>query len=358
MTNRKSSSKEHAVDAARKRIKSNRLESSNIQDIARSVIAGHREDLAKAITLIESELASDRPLAQRLLSEIKTLTQSSEENKTVRIGITGIPGVGKSTFIERMGIDLINEGHRVAVLAVDPSSRRTRGSILGDKTRMDELAVHRKAFVRPSPASDALGGVARATMEAILLCEAAGFDRIIIETVGVGQSEIAVRDMVDVFILLLIEGAGDDVQGIKRGIVEMADLIIVHKADGKRIDACETTAQSYRNALHLFPTPDGGEVVDVMTASSLENKGHKEVRTKINHIIAVWKSNGWWLTQRTHQRSDRMTSHASELLFLKQLNTPSSAKQWQALKDDVINGTRSAFSAAWDWVHRGEDKND
>ena len=358
MTNRKSSSKEHAVDAARKRIKSNRLESSNIQDIARSVIAGHREDLAKAITLIESELASDRPLAQRLLSEIKTLTQSSEENKTVRIGITGIPGVGKSTFIERMGIDLINEGHRVAVLAVDPSSRRTRGSILGDKTRMDELAVHGKAFVRPSPASDALGGVARATMEAILLCEAAGFDRIIIETVGVGQSEIAVRDMVDIFILLLIEGAGDDVQGIKRGIVEMADLIIVHKADGKRIDACETTAQSYRNALHLFPTPDGGEVVDVMTASSLENKGHKEVRTKINHIIAVWKSNGWWLTQRTHQRSDRMTSHASELLFLKQLNTPSSAKQWQALKDDVINGTRSAFSAAWDWVHRGEDKND
>ena len=358
MTNRKSSSKEHAVDAARKRIKSNRLESSNIQDIARSVIAGHREDLAKAITLIESELASDRPLAQRLLSEIKTLTQSSEENKTVRIGITGIPGVGKSTFIERMGIDLINEGHRVAVLAVDPSSRRTRGSILGDKTRMDELAVHGKAFVRPSPASDALGGVARATMEAILLCEAAGFDRIIIETVGVGQSEIAVRDMVDVFILLLIEGAGDDVQGIKRGIVEMADLIIVHKADGKRIDACETTAQSYRNALHLFPTPDGGEVVDVMTASSLENKGHKEVRTKINHIIAVWKSNGWWLTQRTHQRSDRMTSHASELLFLKQLNTPSSAKQWLALKDDVINGTRSAFSAAWDWVHRGEDKND
>lgn len=358
MTNRKSSSKEHAVDAARKRIKSNRLESSNIQDIARSVIAGHREHLAKAITLIESELASDRPLAQRLLSEIKTLTQSSEENKTVRIGITGIPGVGKSTFIERMGIDLINEGHRVAVLAVDPSSRRTRGSILGDKTRMDELAVHGKAFVRPSPASDALGGVARATMEAILLCEAAGFDRIIIETVGVGQSEIAVRDMVDVFILLLIEGAGDDVQGIKRGIVEMADLIIVHKADGKRIDACETTAQSYRNALHLFPTPDGGEVVDVMTASSLENKGHKEVRTKINHIIAVWKSNGWWLTQRTHQRSDRMTSHASELLLLKQLNTPSSAKQWQALKDDVINGTRSAFSAAWDWVHRGEDKND
>ena len=358
MTNRKSSSKEHAVDAARKRIKSNRLESSNIQDIARSVIAGHREDLAKAITLIESELASDRPLAQRLLSEIKTLTQSSEENKTVRIGITGIPGVGKSTFIERMGIDLINEGHRVAVLAVDPSSRRTRGSILGDKTRMDELAVHGKAFVRPSPASDALGGVARATMEAILLCEAAGFDRIIIETVGVGQSEIAVRDMVDVFILLLIEGAGDDVQGIKRGIVEMADLIIVHKADGKRIDACETTAQSYRNALHLFPTPDGGEVVDVMTASSLENKGHKEVRTKINHIIAVWKSNGWWLTQRTHQRSDRMTSHASELLFLKQLNTPSSAKQWLALKDDVINGTRSAFSAAWDWVNRGEDKND
>ena len=358
MTNSKSSSKEHAVDAARKRIKSNRIENSNVKDIARSVVAGHREDLAKAITLIESELASDRPLAQCLLREIKTLTQRSEENKTVRIGITGIPGVGKSTFIERLGIDLINEGHRVAVLAVDPSSRRTGGSILGDKTRMDELAVHGKAFVRPSPASDALGGVARATMEAVLLCEAAGFDRIVIETVGVGQSEIAVRDMVDVFILLLIEGAGDDVQGIKRGIVEMADLIVVHKADGKRVNACASTAQSYRNALHLFPTPEGGEVVDVMTASSIENIGHEEVRTKINHITEAWKRNGWWLKQRTLQRSDRMTSHASELLFLKQLNAPTSAKHWQALKDEVINGTRSAFSAAWDWVHRGENNSE
>tara|TARA_B100000767_G_scaffold267185_1_gene285569 strand:- start:2164 stop:3240 length:1077 start_codon:yes stop_codon:yes gene_type:complete len=356
MTNRKSSSKEHAVDAARRRIKSNRIESSNIQDIARSVVAGNREDLAKAITLIESELASDRPLAQHLLREIKTLKQGSEATQTVRIGITGIPGVGKSTFIERMGIDLINEGHRVAVLAVDPSSRRTRGSILGDKTRMDKLAVHGKAFVRPSPASDALGGVARATMEAVVLCEAAGFDRIIIETVGVGQSEIAVRDMVDIFILLLIEGAGDDVQGIKRGIVEMADLIVVHKADGNRIDACKTTAQSYRNALHLFPLPEGGEIVDVMTASSLENIGHNEVRTKINNITEAWKSNGWWLKQRTLQRSDRMTSHASELLFLKQMNDPSSAKHWQVLKDEVINDTRSAFSAAWDWVQSGDNK--
>ena len=137
----------------------------------------------------------------------------------------------------------------------------------------------------------------------------------------------------------------------------MADLIVVHKADGKRIDACATTAQSYRNALHLFPLPEGGEVVDVMTASSLENIGHKEVRTKINHIIDAWKSNGWWIQQRTHQRSDRMTSHASELLFLKQLNDPSSEQHWQALKDEVVNDTRSAFSAAWEWVHRGGDKN-
>ena len=356
MTNRKSSSKEHAVDAARKRIKSNRVENSNVTDIARSIVDGHREELAKAITLIESELASDRPIAQDLLNEIKTLTDTSEEKKTVRIGVTGIPGVGKSTFIERLGLDLIDEGHRVAVLAVDPSSRRTGGSILGDKTRMDELAVHENAFVRPSPASDALGGVARATMEAILLCEAAGFDRIIVETVGVGQSEIAVRDMVDVFMLMLIEGAGDEVQGIKRGIVEMADIIVVHKADGNRINECISTAQSYRNALHLFPTPDGGVDVDVMTVSSTENIGHNEVRKKIINLTNVWKNNGWWLKQRTIQRGDRMTSHASELLFLKQINQPASAKLWLELKDEVLNGTRSAFSAAWDWVQSGVNK--
>jgi len=358
MTNKKSSLRESAVDAARKRIKSNRIESQNITDIAMAVVDGHREELAKAITLIESELASDRPLAQILLQEIKSLTDSSIENNTVRIGITGIPGVGKSTFIERLGLDLISEGHRVAVLAVDPSSRRTGGSILGDKTRMDDLAVHKNAFVRPSPASDALGGVARATMEAIILCEAAGFDRIIVETVGVGQSEIAVRDMVDVFTLLLIGGAGDEVQGIKRGIVEMSDLIVVHKADGNRINACKNTAQSYRNALHLFPTPPSGESVQVQIASSTENTGHKEVRAQISNLTKAWKNSGWWLKQRSDQRSDRMTSHATELLFSKQLSEPSSSKLWQELKTEVINGTRSAFSAAWDWVQNSGNKND
>jgi LAO/AO transport system kinase len=356
MTNSKSSLKKDAVDAARKRIKSNRIESQNVPDIARAVVDGHREELAKAITLIESELASDRPIAQNLLKEIKDLTDSSVENKTVRIGITGIPGVGKSTFIERLGLDLINDGYRVAVLAVDPSSKRTGGSILGDKTRMDELAVNKKAFVRPSPASDALGGVARATMEAIILCEAAGFDRIIVETVGVGQSEISVREMVDVFTLLLIAGAGDEVQGIKRGIVEMSDLIVVHKADGNRINACRSTALSYSNALHLFPTPPGGVGVKVLTASSAENTGHNEVRAQISNLTKAWKSNGWWLKQRSLQRSDRMTSHATELLFSKQLSVPSSLKLWQELKDEVSNGLRSAFSAAWDWVNNEGNK--
>lgn len=358
MTKRKSSLKENAVDAARKRIKSNRIENQNVTDIARAVVDGHREELAKAITLIESELASDRPLAQNLLNEIKALTDSSVENRTVRIGITGIPGVGKSTFIERLGLDLINEGYKVAVLAVDPSSKRTGGSILGDKTRMDELAVHKNAFVRPSPASDALGGVARATMEAVILCEAAGFDRIIVETVGVGQSEISVRDMVDIFTLLLIAGAGDEVQAIKRGIVEMSDLIVIHKADGNRINACKSAAQLYRNALHLFPTPPGGEGVQVLTASSTENTGHNEVRAQISNLTEAWKSNGWWLEQRSLQRSDQMTSHATELLFSKQLSDPSSSKLWQELKGEVINGSRSAFSAAWDWVKNGGNKSD
>ena len=343
------SSKSKAVDAARKRIQSNRTEGVNASEIAGAIVDGKREELAKAITLIESENPSDRPLAQELLKAVKDLSSGKE---TLRIGITGIPGVGKSTFIERLGLDMIKDGGRVAVLAIDPSSKKTGGSILGDKTRMDELAVHSAAFVRPSPAAAALGGVARATMEAVILCEAAGYNKIIIETVGVGQSETSVRDMVDVFTLLLIGGAGDEVQGIKKGIVEMADLIVVHKADGDRIDTCIKTAQSYRNSLHLSPMPDGGEAVEVMTASSVTGAGHKKMREQIESLAKNWRMSGFFLTQRSNQQSDRMLSHAKDILLDKKMGESSSKVLWEDLSQEVKSGKQSAFSAAWSWVYK------
>jgi LAO/AO transport system kinase len=349
MSRHKMSSKSKAVDAARKRIQSNRTEDFNASEIAGAIVDGKREELAKAITLIESENPSDRPLAQELLKAVKDLSSGKE---TLRIGITGIPGVGKSTFIERLGLDMIKDGGRVAVLAIDPSSKKTGGSILGDKTRMDELAVHSAAFVRPSPAAAALGGVARATMEAVILCEAAGYNKIIIETVGVGQSETSVRDMVDVFTLLLIGGAGDEVQGIKKGIVEMADLIVVHKADGDRIDTCIKTAQSYRNSLHLSPMPDGGEAVEVMTASSVTGAGHKEMREQIESLAKNWRMSGFFLTQRSNQQSDRMLSHAKDILLDKKMGESSSKVLWEDLSQEVKSGKQSAFSAAWSWVYK------
>ncbi|PCJ82232.1 MAG: methylmalonyl Co-A mutase-associated GTPase MeaB [Bacteroidetes bacterium] len=359
MTKKKFSSKKRAIDAALERIRTNRSDNHNAIEIANGIINGKLEELARGITLIESERLSDRPLAQLLLQEIKSFIEEKSHYSqidTVRIGITGIPGVGKSTFIERLGLDLIKEGHRVAVLAVDPSSKRTGGSILGDKTRMDELAVQENAFIRPSPASDALGGVARATMEAVILCEAAGYNRIIVETVGVGQSETAVREMVDVFCLLLIGGAGDEVQGIKRGIVEMADLIIVHKSDGDNIAACASTAQAYINALHLFPPPPSGEKVDVLLASSIDGSGHSQIREEIDSLTKLWKESGWWSKQRANQNSDRMTTHARDLLLAQKMDNPKSALLWNKLQLEVTRGTRSAFSAAWDWVNSDSDK--
>jgi LAO/AO transport system kinase len=343
------SSKDTAIQEAQKRIRSNRSDLPDIKIWAQYVTDGRRESLARAITLIESEKMSDRPQAQALLDEI-SINNSTQKN-TVRIGVTGIPGVGKSTFIERLGLDLINEGHRVAVLAVDPSSQRTGGSILGDKTRMDELANNELAFVRPSPASDALGGVARATMEAVILCEAAGYDRVIVETVGVGQSETSVREMVDIFTLLLIGGAGDEVQGIKRGIVEMADLVVVNKADGENISACEDTASAYRSALHLFPMPKDGIPVTVFTASSTEGNGHKEVRKHFCELTMKWKDSGFWEAQREAQRVTRMKEHTKQLLLENQMSSNTATDIWNDLESKVKSGKLTSFSAAWTWVN-------
>src|ERR1700738_1629794 len=236
------------------------------------LLAGDRRALAQAITLIESTRADHRERADALLAAVLPRT-----GKSVRLGITGLPGVGKSTFIERFGLGLIGKGRSLAVLAIDPSSKRGGGSILGDKTRMEELSRHERAFIRPSPAGNTLGGVARRTREAMLLVEAAGFDTVLVETVGVGQSETDVSDMVDMFIVLLLPGGGDDLQGIKRGVIELADLIVVNKADGDMLAAARRAASDYQHALRMLRSPTAGWTPEVATCSALTGEGVVEV---------------------------------------------------------------------------------
>ena len=232
------------------------------------LLAGDRRALAQAITLIESTRADHRERADALLAAVLP-----HAGKSVRLGITGVPGVGKSTFIERFGLSLLERGRSLAVLAIDPSSKRGGGSILGDKTRMEELSRRHAAFIRPSPAGATLGGVARRTREAMLLVEAAGFDTVIVETVGVGQSETAVADMVDMFIVLLLPAGGDDLQGIKRGVIELADLIVVNKADGDLQAAARRSAADYQHALRMLRSPTAGWTPEVATCSALDRRG-------------------------------------------------------------------------------------
>jgi len=240
--------------------------------LLKPLLAGDRRALAQAITLIESTRADHRERADALLAELLPYT-GQKGGKSVRLGITGVPGVGKSTLIERFGLSLIEQGRSLAVLAIDPSSKRGGGSILGDKTRMEELSRHNAAFIRPSPAGATLGGVARRTREAMLLVEAAGFDTVIVETVGVGQSETAVADMVDMFIVLLLPAGGDDLQGIKRGVIELADLIVVNKADGDLTATAKRSAADYQHALRMLRSPTAGWTPEVMTCSALTGEG-------------------------------------------------------------------------------------
>jgi len=251
----------------------------DIEALAQSVTKGDRRALAQAITLMESGRPDHRPAADRLLQILLPLTGNS-----IRIGISGAPGVGKSTFIEHFGLHAIARGHRVAVLAVDPSSRRGGGSILGDKTRMEALGREAAAFIRPSPAGETLGGVARRTREALLVAEAAGHDVVLVETVGVGQSETAVADMTDMFLLLLLPGSGDELQGIKRGIVELADLVLVNKADGPLKDLATRTAADYRNALRLLRPAAGGWIPEVHACSALDGSGIDEAWSAVERF--------------------------------------------------------------------------
>jgi LAO/AO transport system kinase len=276
-----------------------------VTDYVNGILKGDITLLSKAVTLVESASTKHQQLAQ----EIITLCLP-HSGKSIRVGITGVPGVGKSTFIEALGSYITKRGGKLAVLAIDPSSERTRGSILGDKTRMEELSVDKNAYIRPSPSAGSLGGVARKTRETIILCEAAGFDHIFIETVGVGQSETAVHSMTDFFLLLMLAGAGDELQGIKRGIMEMADIIAINKADGNNIEKAQMAKVQYNNAIHLFPKKDSEWDPKVLTCSAskkpeflkfgIKLKITRSLQNKTDTLLIKTKSAGNLLDARNH----------------------------------------------------------
>lgn len=273
------------------------------------IIKGDIAILSKAITITESTNEKHQQLAEKIIDGIIYRT-----GKSFRLGITGVPGVGKSTFIESFGNEILKHGHKLAVLAIDPSSDKSKGSILGDKTRMEELSTKQNVFIRPSPSSGNLGGVARTTYETILLCEAAGFDFIIIETVGVGQSEISVSRITDFFLLLMLAGAGDELQGIKRGIMEMADALVITKADGANLEKAKMARAEYAHALHLFQASESGWVPKTLTCSSIENKGIDEVYKMIEEYKNFTTVNGFFEQKRKEQQFDLFLNTIDEQL--------------------------------------------
>jgi len=311
------------------------------QALADRIRSGDRRALARGITLVESTREDHRAAADELLEILLGYTGDS-----IRIGITGVPGVGKSTFIEAFGLHVIGQGHRVAVLAVDPSSKRSGGSILGDKTRMEELAKNDAAFIRPSPAGETLGGVARRTREAMLLCEAAGFDVIFIETVGVGQSETAVADLTDLFLLLLLPGGGDELQGLKRGIVEMADLVLVNKDDGELADAAQRAAAEYRAALHLLGAGTPDWPVPVATCSALTGTGIAEAWQWVGTFRTTMEPMGAIAARRATQARAWMWSEIREGLIDTLKANPNVAACLPALEADVGAGRITPAAAA------------
>ena len=300
------------------------------------ILAGDRVLLAQAITLVESGLSADQELATALIQELLPHTGQS-----FRIGVTGVPGVGKSSFIEVFGERLLDAGKKVAVLAVDPSSSLSKGSILGDKTRMERLALDKRAFIRPSPSSSTLGGVAGKTREAILLCEAAGFDLILVETVGVGQSETAVKSMVDFFLLLLLAGAGDELQGIKKGIVEMADGFLIHKADGDNLELAAQARVAYQNAVHLIPPSEKGWAPKIMLASSVTSMGMQDLAEVLASYQQQMKGSGFWEKNRGLQRLTWLEDQIQELLGRAFLNHTTVKETLEREKPSVQSGLLS-----------------
>jgi LAO/AO transport system kinase len=312
-----------------------------LDDYVNGILSGSRVILSRAVTLIESVKPEHHDLAQQII--LKCLPHSG---KSIRIGITGVPGAGKSTFIEALGKQITHQGGKLAVLAIDPSSERSKGSIMGDKTRMEELANDPNAYIRPSPSAGSLGGVARKTRETVILCEAAGFDTIFIETVGVGQSETAVHSMVDFFLLIQIAGAGDELQGIKRGIMEMADGIVINKADGSNIEKAELAQSQFRNALHLFPKPPSGWTPVVLKCSSISKTGISEVWDMISEYVSFTRGNNYFENRRSQQSTYWMYETINETLKSSFFNHPEIKKELKKYEDSVLNEKISSFVAA------------
>lgn len=305
-----------------------------VADYVAGITAGDRALLARAITLVESTHLEHSRHAQSVLQELLPRT-----GRAIRLGITGVPGVGKSTTIDQLGMNLIAEGKQVAVLAIDPTSKRTGGSILGDKTRMNDLALQKNAFIRPSPSSGTLGGVTRKTRETMTLVEAAGFDVVIVETVGVGQSEVAVSDMVDFFLVLLLAGGGDDLQGIKKGIIELADMIAINKADGDNIKRAESAANEYRGALQIF-TPHGATWhPPVVTVSGRDNRGLHELWAKVLEHRDIMMSTGTFATRRQSQAVSWMRDMLEGRLMRALRENPKVGADLPSIEAAVADGT-------------------
>jgi len=312
-----------------------------VEDLLNGILSGNRSYLSRAITLIESTLSDDQEIARQLVNRCLPYSGNS-----IRLGITGVPGAGKSTFIESFGICLIDQGHKVAVLAIDPSSQRSKGSILGDKTRMENLSARPDAFIRPSASAGTLGGVAKATREAVILCEAAGFDLIIIETVGVGQSETAVSGIVDFFLLLMLAGGGDELQGIKRGIMEMADLIVINKADGDNLKKAGLARREYENALHLFPLLPSGWAPKVLTASAMYGNGLSEIWSAINEYLDLTKGNGYFKSNRREQSLHILQESIRHSLSSGFFDHPSIKGELKSIEQQILNEKLSPYQAA------------
>ena len=311
------------------------------EEYVEGILQGNITTLSQAITLVESSNPDHYAQAQEIIE--KCLPHAG---KSVRIGITGVPGAGKSTFIEAVGNMVTSLKHKLAVLAIDPSSERSGGSILGDKTRMESICNNPSVFVRPSPSAGSLGGVARKTRETIVLCEAAGFDVIFIETVGVGQSETAVHSMVDMFMMLQISGAGDELQGIKRGIMEMADGIVINKADGDNLERARLAATQFRNALHLFPAPESGWTPQVLTYSGFYNLGVKEVWDMVYKYIDFVKDNGYFEYRRNEQSKYWMYETINEQLRDSFYHNPTIEAMLADKESQVLKGNLTSFVAA------------
>ncbi len=323
----------------------------SVSDYVEGIRAGNTSVLGQAVTLVESLKPEHQAVAQEVIAKCLPFTGNSR-----RVGITGVPGSGKSTSIDAFGMHVIGRGGKLAVLAIDPSSERSKGSILGDKTRMEKLAVQPDAFIRPSPSAGSLGGVARKTRETIMLCEAAGYDNIFVETVGVGQSETAVHSMVDYFLLIQLAGTGDELQGIKRGIMEMADGIVINKADGDNRERAELAAAQFRNALHLFPMPPSGLAPEVITYSGYYELNIDKVWDMIDRYFDHVTRTGYFQEKRREQEKYWMFETIDEHLRANFYNNPSIERMLEEKQRLILENRQSSFVAASDVLKYYYDK--